>query len=523
MNRLSYESYKFFQGYVSPNGDRWSSQEELASDLFRLRLSDEECIFHGGFPIISNGDEMYVDDSDTHNLIIGSTGSKKSRLFVMPMLETFRKAGESVFVTDPKGELYEKTANKFERSGYKIYVVNLREPDRSDCWNPFYLARLYAKNDHLDLGAGIINDFAETILPQKYSRNSDPFWDNCSRSLLRGMIMMMVENEELFPDDMVHLKNLRVLRYGLNDNSEPGVTYEIVKRNYPDDSLARTNLESIINGSERTFDNICVSYDASVQGLYIQNSLVEMLSGNTVDFTDLGSRKTILYLIIPDEKTTLHRIASLMIKQCYIQLIDQAQHMDHNTLPFRVNFLLDEFSNMPAIPDMAAMISAARSRNIRFHLVIQGLVQLAEKYGIETANTIKGNCSNWAFLTSRELPLLREISDLCGKNDAGTPLITVTQLQRLNKEKGEVLMLIGRHYPFIAHLPDISQYVGYQVEGEKRPLPSRRNGSCRVYSQKDLSDIANEFAPMLDDLFDFSPSGNSLPEPLLNRRPPQGV
>lgn len=506
MQSLFYESYKYSQSIPSRHGNRWSSEEELAEDLFRIRLSNEYGVFHGGIPVISNGDEMYVEDADTHNLIIGSTGSKKTRLFAMPMLETFRKAGESVFVTDPKGELYDLTAAKFEKSGYKIYVINLRDPDKSDCWNPFALARYYYHRDEFDKGANIINDFADTLIPMNYHTNADPFWNNTSRSMLRGLAMMMVENEELFPDEMVSIAMLRVLSNEIIQNEEPGLSYEIVKR-YPEESLARKNLDSVVRGAEKTFANICVSYDAAMQGLYIQNSLIEMLSKNTIDFTDLGNKKTILYMIMPDEKTTLHIIVSLMIKQCYIQLIDAAQHLQGNKLPIRVNFMLDEFSNLPPIPDMSSMISAARSRNIRFHLVIQGLYQLSAKYGNENAQTIKGNCTNWAFLTSRELPLLQEISDLCGKNEDGAPLITTTQLQRLNKEKGEVLLLLDRHYPFIAHLPDISEYVGYQEQSEIRPYPQRSNKKAPVYTHNDLASSIEETS-FLD-----------LPDDLLLRRP----
>ena len=90
-------------------------------------------------------------------------------------------------------------------------------------------------------------------------------------------------------------------------------------------------------------------------------------------------------------------------------MISVAQEKANGQLPVRVNFILDEFCNLPAIPDMPAMISAARSRNMRFFLVAQSKHQLLRKYG-EDADTIKGNCDNWVFLTSKELDLLEEIS-----------------------------------------------------------------------------------------------------------------
>ena len=154
-------------------------------------------------------------------------------------------------------------------------------------------------------------------------------------------------------------------------------------------------------------------------------------------------------------------MATVFIKQVYETLISEAQKEATGMLPVRVNFVLDEFCNMPAIPDMASMISAARSRNMRYFLIVQGMNQLKSKYQ-EDAETIKGNCENWIFLTSKELILLNEISELCGTitmpNGTKRSLISPSELQRLDKVKGEVLILHGRNYPFITELPDIDEY-----------------------------------------------------------------
>lgn len=454
-----YDSYKYSEEETLMRGTRWADEEEIKRVTRRIRLSDPESEFHSGLPVISDGDEVYLDDSDAHSLIIGSTGSKKTRLFAMPMLEIMRRAGESVVVTDPKGELYDLSAQRFKDSGYRLYVINLRDPAHSNGWNPLAQARQCMNRGDIERASTIINDFAATIIPDPVGTKADPFWFQVSRSMLQGLSMMLVEGTRFFPDETV---NLNMLRY-LSDHIEQEyqTSNEVVRlmQLYPADSLTLSNLQVALHGSDKTFDNIRVSYEANVQHLFIQKSLVNMLSRQEVDFSDLGLHKTILYLIMPDEKTTLHALVSLMIKQCYEHLIDLAQRCRGNVLPQRVNFLLDEFSNLPCIPDMAAMISAARSRNIKFFLIIQGLYQLNSKYGPDDANTIKGNCGNWVFLTSRELPLLNEISDLCGEDAlTGEKLISVSQLQRLDKFKGEALILLGRQYPYIAHLADINDY-----------------------------------------------------------------
>ncbi len=131
-----------------------------------------------------------------------------------------------------------------------------------------------------------------------------------------------------------------------------------------------------------------------------------------------------------------------------------------------MNFILDEFSSLPAISDFPQMISASRSRNIRFILVVQSKHQLTQRYKEET-DTIMSNCTNWMFLTSREIELLKELSELGGTTGSNNgKLISVSWLQHLDKEKGECLILSGRKYPYVAVLPDIDAYDGklYDVQ-----------------------------------------------------------
>jgi len=220
-----------------------------------------------------------------------------------------------------------------------------------------------------------------------------------------------------------------------------------------------------------------------------QEKLTKMLSGNTVDMRNIGREKTAVYVIVPDEKTTYHFLVTTFIKQVYEVLISEAQKEKDFRLPVRVNFVLDEFCNMPQIPDMPSMISAARSRNMRYYLVAQSLHQLRGKYG-EDADTIKGNCDNWVFLTSKELDLLNEISDLCGytvtADGRKRKLISVSELQRLDKEKGEALIMHARQYPIITEMADIDLYESFKgfdtVELQEFALPYAEIFSAKAFA-----------------------------------------
>ena len=103
------------------------------------------------------------------------------------------------------------------------------------------------------------------------------------------------------------------------------------------------------------------------------------------------------------------------------------------------------------------MISAARSRDIRFLLVVQSQSSLKQRYA-EEAETIISNCNNWIFFTSRELSLLHELSELCGTQKNHMPNISVYDLQHLSKERREALVLAGRLKPAKVNMLDIDKF-----------------------------------------------------------------
>ena len=138
---------------------------------------------------------------------------------------------------------------------------------------------------------------------------------------------------------------------------------------------------------------------------------------------------------MPDEKTTYNSLVTMFLKQSYELLIAKAEECG-GRLPIRVNWILEEAGNIPTIPDFESMMTASRSRNIRFFLVFQSLQQIEKKYR-GSAHIIIGNCDCIAYLNSKDMELLMYISQLAGTYrrpyvNEECPLISVTQLQRLS-------------------------------------------------------------------------------------------
>lgn len=451
------ETYRYDRFYETYQESRWAEPEELMQDLVQIDI-EKPPYQTAGLPIISNGRTVYVDAQDHHSLIFGATGSKKSRLFIMPMIQMMANAGESYIVTDPKGELYQQTAGMAKSNGFHVVVVNFRDFLYSHRWNPLQIPYELYKEGKKDEAVGMLNDLLNSISADSMKNTKDIYWIQQANSLALALILILFETgkpEEINMGSFVKMCG----EYG--KPIENNLLYQIYEYVSPD-SVAGMNLSGVMISAEKTKDSIMSSLHAMIRIFILQEKLISMMGTNDFDLRNIGREKTAVYIIIPDEKSTYHFLATMFIKQCYEILIQEAQKMDNIQLPRRVNFVLDEFANIPAIPEMDAMITAARSRNIRFFLVIQSFHQLKKIYG-DNAGTLTSNCENWVYLNSKEFAQLEEISKLCGNFTTSDgmirPLIAPSQLLHLSKKRGEALILAARHYPILTEMPDISQYM----------------------------------------------------------------
>ena len=463
---------------------RLATDAEFTKTLTRRKM-DQLCK-ESGIPLKCEGDTVYTDDSDAHTLIFGNTGSKKTRNFCIPSVYTIASAGETMVISDPKGEIYDNTSGYLSQMGYDIKVINLREPEKGSKWNPLILPYKLYKNGQQDRAVELITDFTVQLKSRVHS-DRDLYWEEQASDLLIGLILILFECEE--DSAKVHMgsiEDLRMLIQLQNGDAENDTFWELVE-SFPKDSLVRYKLASVysLRRTDKTLPCILSTLDSMIGIFSFSRRIQNMLDTSEVSYEELGLRKTALFLIIPDEKLTFHFLVSVFIKQCYEQLISTAFTYERKALPVRVNFVLDEFSNFPRIADMPAMISAARSRNIRFILVVQSRRQLNALYG-DDAEKIKSNCKNWVFLTCREIGLLQEISELCGTvyiNGRGNrPLLGPTQLQRLEIgwEDSQALVMRAQSFPHISWVKDFSCFP--QASIPPRELRSRTFRPAPVFS-----------------------------------------
>ena len=463
---------------------RWASDKDIKKQEDVIKVDPKaDKLDAAGIPLINDGKKIWLDNSNYHNLVIGSTGSGKTQTIVKPLVNLLAKHDESMIITDPKGEIYKYSCDYLKKQGYKIVVLNFREPQKGNAWNPLTLPYQYYKDGNSDKAIELLNDVSLNILYDPNSK-ADPFWEKSAADYFSGLAL------GLFMDAKEKEINLNSINVMSNVGEERYATSNYIKEYFNMKGAQSTPYifaSNTFNAPSDTKGGILSTFRQKIRLFSTGELLSEMLSYSDFDMRELGNGKTAVFMIIHDEKKTYHSLMTIFIKQCYETLIDVAQE-NGGKLPYRTNFILDEFANMPPLKDVDAMISAARSRDIRFTFIIQNFAQLNDVYGPEVAEIIKGNCGNIIYLISTEMKALEEISKMCGEvkadekdKNATRPLVSITDLQKMKLFQAIIKRL--RTDPFKTSLtPDFKMDWG--IERKEEPYPNREKKPVEIFDLK---------------------------------------
>lgn len=371
--------------------------------------------------LLAKDNYLPVDKRGNINvLVIGGSGSGKSASFVTPNVTNL--LGSYVF-TDPKGELYDKTASYFRENGYEIKVLNLIQPQNSDGFNP--LLNINTDTD-LDIVANTI------IKGQGGATGGDEYWDNNAMLLLKAIILLLKEvgyKEEI---NLASCANLVRLANNSGDFNHLDIMMKELEEEKPGHK-ARKYYESVKLAADKAYSSILSTLQSKL-GKFESIDIAALTATNTIDFKEIGDKKTALFVISPDTHTTYDFLLTIFFAQMIQALYD---HADSNGggLKVPVFFFLDEFANIGQIPDFDKKISTSRSRRISFNVILQNLDQLENLYK-DSYETIMANCDTHLFLGSNSQKTAEYFSKQLGEITVWDESVSVSE-SKGKEEKGK--------------------------------------------------------------------------------------
>ena len=453
-------------------------------------------------------EKVYFVSDDVHSLILGATRSGKTRGFILQSVCFLGLSGESIIVSDPKGEIFDYTEPYLKEMGYEVLTLNFRKPKKSHRYN--FLQPIIDAVNEGDIPKAVDRtwDFATAIVPEA----KEKIWENGEKSLIAGAILSVVFDNKEYPD----CQNLSTVYSFINRMSGVDMfTGEMYLKSYvdglDDEHPAKEIYGVAVNAPSKQRMSFITSA-LSTLNLFTNPNIRDMTRRSDYALKETGNRKRAMFLILPDEKNTFNTLASVFVEQQYTALVEQADERG-GRLKNRCNFLLDEFGNFTKIPNFLNFLTVGGGRGIRFNMVVQSFAQLNDKYGNHVANGIKGNCHILVYLASSEKETRTEISQMLGKYTvasygkssrrngqgtanqnkslAGRELLTSDEVGRIKRPY--VLVLYQGRLPAMMQIPDMSKWRFNEWLGMGDP---EFNTKLRAERQASHADRRNEpFVP----------------------------
>ena len=360
---------------------------------------------HGGIRAL-------VDCDDIHCLMIGASGVGKTAYFLYPNLEYACASGMSFLALDTKGDL-SRNYGGIARDcyGYQVAVVDLRNPTRSDGYNLLTLINHYmdmCRREPTNLAARAKSEkyakiLSKTIInPDGENFAQNQYFYDAAEGVLTAVTLLLAE---YLPPKRIHgelrerrhiVSVFKLVQELLAPSILPGKNeFQLLMDRLPEEHKAKWFSGSALTAAEQSMASV-MSTVLSRLNTFLDSELEQVLCfDSAIDAESFASKRSAIFLILPEEDATKNFMAGLMIQTLSRELFSVADEHD-GKLPNRVVFFCDELGTMPAF-DILPLFSAGRSRRLTLVPIIQSLAQLEKNYGKEGAEILTDNCQDTIF------------------------------------------------------------------------------------------------------------------------------
>ena len=476
------ESSSSLKGKDKMDNQHFMSEKELDKNFKHFYFHELKNVSLTGVPFraeYKKGKIKIHFTPDCHTLIVGATGTGKTVSWMEPTIQILceLKNKPSMFITDPKGELYAHHSKKLSERGYKVLQLDLTMPYSSAQWNPLeFIYKEYQRQLHLeetilkhtndpiknypdlkktnDINSDEwyefdgkafstlrdtlvevevekskikddcfdgLNDIASAICPSP-ADSKDKSWSDGARDYYLAVLIAMLEDSENEALGMTMNKYNFYNAYKIAMDKEDD--YEHVKQYFAGRSpLSRTRQLSanIVQTKAAVTRDGFMSQLATMLAMFADGGICYLTAKNEINFSEIDEVPTAFFIKIPDERATRYKLASVCISQSYKEFVSKARanektnsdHMAHLKRP--LFYLMDEFANLPKVEALDHAITVARSRWIYYNMAIQSYSQLDLVYGEQIAKIVRGQCKATMFYGTPDLNTRKEFSEELGK------------------------------------------------------------------------------------------------------------
>ena len=485
-------------------GDKWTEREELNAAFSTFDKAQGGCVIGDGI----------IDDSEAHIGVYGNTGYGKSSCVVIPHVISCAYKKEALLITDPKGEIRDITEGLLRKQGYKVIVIDFRNPSLSPDGINLLQApyKMYKSGDPnlMDIASNEIDELVHNIYPE--NSHADPFWPMSAADLVTGLIYSLFDVAEKEERNMASVAKM------IQQSEHRVRARETLINEYVsmlEEGIAKDHLDGYASAPNDTRGSI---HSTAAQGMALfarSNGLIKMLSNDTIDVCSLDVETPLaIFIIVPDDSNTYDQLAGVIVSQLTHHFIRLAHEKYNGKLPRRLNVVIEELGSIgKAISSLPSLMVSSRSRNVRLMLVLQDRKQLVDIFGESKSATINACIGiNYVF-SSNNYHELGEWASRCGTRitefegqSISEPLITASQLAAM--PVGTALIMIRNRYKYIEPLKFYNQIFSIPEMSCEERINSQINQNHKIFNlmnyvlekRKALEDesINNSLASLLE-------------------------
>ena len=352
-----------------------------------------------------------VDSDDIHCLMIGASGVGKTAYFLYANLEYASASGMSYLALDTKGDLarnYGAIASRYY--GYKVSVIDLRNPTRSDGFNFLTLM-----NHYMDIARKHPENLAARARAEKYAKilaktiinpdgdaaqyGENAFFYDSAEGLLTAIVLLLAEfapPKDGEPEKRHIVSAFKLVQDLLAVPKSRGKNgFQLLMDELPPEHKAQWLAGAVLSSADQSMASV-MSTVMSRLNAFLDTELEQVICYDSpINAEMFASEKCAIFLILPEEDPAKNFIAALMIQNLSRELFSVADETG-GRLKNRVVLFCDELGTMPPF-DILPLFSAGRSRRLTLVPIIQSLAQLEKNYGKEGAEIICDNCQDTIF------------------------------------------------------------------------------------------------------------------------------
>lgn len=335
--------------------------------------------------------------------VFGASGSMKTRAYCINRIlqsasEAHNGHKESLIITDPKSELYEKTSEYLRSKGYVVKVFNLIQPENSDSWN------CLAEIEGDELMAQI---FCDIIIKNTGSEKGDHFWNAAEMNLLKALVLYVALG---YPPESRNIGEVYKLLV-LNAEKELNNRFSMLPASHP----ARAPYALFSQSSDTVRSGVIIGLGSRLQ-VFQNRPICQITSHDEIDMELPGKQPCAYFCITSDQDSTFDFLTSLFLSFAFIKLIRYAdKNCADRRLPVPVHVLGEELTACGVIPDLSRKISVIRSRGVSMSCVFQNLAGLQNRYPYNQWQEILGCCDYQLALGCTDELTAKFLSDRTGE------------------------------------------------------------------------------------------------------------